>query len=417
MRALEKVQETARTLTAQKMNILVVDDDAIQRMVLSRRLSGHGHNVVVVADGAEAWEAVQRQTFNMVLTDWMMPKISGLELTRRIRSMPSDHYVYIIVCTAKSSRADLIEAMQVGADDFLAKPVDTDELWVRMAAGERVINLEKRLAEDKRELVEANDRLFQAYQTIQEDLRAAAKMQQSLLPAPATIQRLRFQSLFLPASAVAGDIFNYFALDESSVGFYALDVSGHGIPAAMLSVTLSKMLSTRPIRTSPLVEPSSAGDGYQIRPPHEAIGELNRRFQDQGDMYFTMAYGVIDQRNGILKLTQAGHPNPILLRASNPPIAMGEGGFPVGVLPEMTYEELNHEIKEGDRLFLSSDGILECSNHHGEQFGIERLMEFLEQHRTCALDTMMHSLEETMRGWSSSHEFADDVSLLAMELC
>ncbi|HEU4413221.1 MAG TPA: SpoIIE family protein phosphatase [Candidatus Angelobacter sp.] len=411
-----ELAQTGTGSTQTRMRILVADDDELQRRLLSHLLAGRGHEVVSVADGAQAWEALQSGSFNMVFTDWLMPEVSGLELTRRIRATFMDRYLYVIVCTAKSSRADLIEALTVGADDFLSKPIQKDELWVRLAAGERVIRLETRLEEDKRHLAEINQKLSHAYQTIHDDLQAAARMQRSLLPVAATIQNIHFDSLFLPASGVAGDIFNYFALSNNSVGFYALDVSGHGIPAAMLSVTLSKMLTTRPLKNSPLVEPVLSGEGYRVRPPDEAIAELNRRFQDQGDMYFTMAYGVLNQKEKRLQLVQAGHPSPILLRLGQPPVTMGDGGFPVGVVADMTYDLIDEEIEKGDRLFLSSDGILECANRNGEQFGTERLMEFLDKHRRCSLESMMRSLEWTMQGWAESPEFADDVSLLALEV-
>jgi serine phosphatase RsbU (regulator of sigma subunit) len=153
------------------------------------------------------------------------------------------------------------------------------------------------------------------------DLEAAARMQRSLLPVPCTIRGLRCDSLFLPASAVAGDVFNFFPLNASSTGFYLLDVSGHGIPAAMLSVTLSKMLNSRPSQGSPLVQTASDGITYEIRPHNEAVAELNRRFQDQGDMYFTMVYGLLDKHSRRLQIVQAGHPVPVLLRRGKPPIA------------------------------------------------------------------------------------------------
>ena len=135
--------------SCEQMRILVVEDDPIQRLVLVSLLNKHGHEVIAVPDGTAAWDALRRSNFNIVFTDWMMPGMSGLELVRKIRSASLGRYVYAIVCTSRSSRADLVEGLKSGADDYIEKPVHADELLVRLAAGERVIHLERRLEEKK----------------------------------------------------------------------------------------------------------------------------------------------------------------------------------------------------------------------------------------------------------------------------
>src|SRR6202021_2627724 len=137
--------------------------------------------------------------YNIVFTDWMMPRMNGLELIRKIRAAEANRYVYVILCTSRDSRADLIEGMKSGADDYIEKPVHEEELLVRLAAGERVIDLERRLADDNRKLAETNQSLTLAYETIRADLEAAARMQRSLLPHPPPIHGMQCASLFLPA--------------------------------------------------------------------------------------------------------------------------------------------------------------------------------------------------------------------------
>jgi sigma-B regulation protein RsbU (phosphoserine phosphatase) len=403
-----------RPSSGEKMRILVVEDDSMQRLILVSLLTMHGHDVVAVSDGISAWEELERSSFNIVFTDWMMPGMSGLELIRKIRAAKVGRYVYAIVCTGRSSRADLVEGLRSGADDYIEKPIHEDELLVRLAAGERVIDLERRLEEENRKLEETNQSLTKAYETIRDDLHAAARMQRSLLPSAGDIHGIHCDSLFLPASVVAGDVFNFFPIGSNSVGFYLLDVSGHGIPAAMLSVTLSKVLTTRPEASSPLVQ--KFGSAYSIRPPHEALSEVNDRFQDQDDMYFTMVYGVFDKDSGCLRLAQAGHPAPILVRKDEPPETLGDGGFPLGMLPNRSFDPLEYQVEKGDRLFLCSDGILECVNFAGEEFGQERLMKLLNEHRRSSLDNLLKCLQSTMYQWAGSTEFADDVTLLALEL-
>jgi sigma-B regulation protein RsbU (phosphoserine phosphatase) len=397
------------------MRILIADDDEIQRDLLSTMLESEGYGVVSVCDGTSAWQQLQTGNFKIVFIDWMMPGLSGLELIRKIRSAEFEHYVYIILCTSRSSRADLVEGMRSGADDFLSKPVHQDELMVRVSSGERIIAFEKRMGDDNRKLAEAHSSLQKAYATIRADILAAAELQRNLLPAPSRLKNVSFESLFCPAQLVAGDIYNFFPLDEQHIGFYLLDVSGHGIPSAMLSVGLSKMLTTTPIQSSLLKRPLPTAPFHMVVSPEIAIEELNRRCQGNGDMYFTIVYGILDVRTGLLSITQAGHPHPVYLPTSGEVVMLGDGGFPVGILEDVHYDCVSQQMQVGDRLLLLSDGLLEARSASGEQFGMDRLIRVLKETRHTPLKSSLKTLEDTLREWVGA-EFDDDVSLLALEL-
>jgi signal transduction histidine kinase len=144
------------------MRILIADDSLMMRRLLQLCLQSWQYEVVEAEDGAQAWELFQQGDFPLVLTDWMMPEMDGLELIRRIRSSDSRGYVYVILLTAKSDKEDLVVAMDAGADDFLAKPFDRDELRVRMREGERIIRLEQTLVEQNRQLRETQAALVQS---------------------------------------------------------------------------------------------------------------------------------------------------------------------------------------------------------------------------------------------------------------
>ena len=128
------------------MNVLIADDDPISRRLLQSYLEKWGHEVVVAQDGAQAWELFQTSDFHMVISDWMMPRMEGPELVSRIRACEKPEYVYTILLTAKTHKEDLVTGMDAGADDFVTKPFDRDELRVRVRQGERIIHLERRLA-------------------------------------------------------------------------------------------------------------------------------------------------------------------------------------------------------------------------------------------------------------------------------
>lgn len=144
------------------MQILIADDEAVSRRMLESFLQQWGYEVLLARDGEEAWHLFEQNNAPIVVTDWMMPQVDGLELIRRIRSVPRPGYVFAILLTARSQKEDLVEGMEAGADDFLTKPFDRDELRTRLRAAERVIQLEQHLAEQNRALREAQSALVQS---------------------------------------------------------------------------------------------------------------------------------------------------------------------------------------------------------------------------------------------------------------
>jgi two-component system NtrC family sensor kinase len=131
------------------LNVLVVDDDAISQRLIATYLSRWGYTVTTASDGAAAWELFEENEYEIVITDWMMPNVDGLELIRRIRASERGAYVYALLLTARTDTGDIVRGMEIGADDFIGKPFDRDELRVRVREGERVIGLEVALAESR----------------------------------------------------------------------------------------------------------------------------------------------------------------------------------------------------------------------------------------------------------------------------
>jgi len=134
------------------MRILIADDDTISRHLLEQTLKRWRHDVVVTTDGWQAWEALQKGDSHLVIADWMMPRLNGLELCQKVRQAGMDRYVYIILLTARGRKQDVVEGLAAGADDYVVKPFDRDELQVRIHAGERIVSLEERLREIQRKL-------------------------------------------------------------------------------------------------------------------------------------------------------------------------------------------------------------------------------------------------------------------------
>jgi sigma-B regulation protein RsbU (phosphoserine phosphatase) len=147
------------------------------------------------------------------------------------------------------------------------------------------------------------------------------------------------------------------------------------------------------------------------------VKALNKRFQADPDtmQYFTMIYGMIDTRDGGMVMTLAGHPPPILVQRGTTAMPIGTGGYPVGMLSHVDFEEERIRLGKGDRLFLYSDGITECANNKGEQYSAQRLTRFLEEGQNLSLRELMKKLEARLHQWRAIEEFGDDITLLAME--
>jgi sigma-B regulation protein RsbU (phosphoserine phosphatase) len=181
-------------------------------------------------------------------------------------------------------------------------------------------------------------------------------------------------------------------------------------------VTLSMLLTPDETAGNPLKRYNRDSATFELLSPEEAIRSLNQRFPSQDDRYFTMIYGLFDSNSSTLSLAQAGHPSPILISKGGETKVLGTGGMPVGLMPEMDFDCFKISVDHGDRLLLYSDGVTECANIHGEAFGQRRLLSCLERRAAQPLDELLGGLLAEIKTWRAIPEFADDVSLLAIEM-
>ncbi|UCE65491.1 MAG: response regulator [Candidatus Zixiibacteriota bacterium] len=140
------------------MKILIAEDDSVSRKLLNAHLTKWGYEIIVACDGREAWNILkQADSPGLAILDWMMPEIDGIELCKKIRSLQKETYTYIILLTAKKQKEDIITGLDFGADDYITKPFDPNELNSRVKSGIRILDLEHELAEKIRELKDALD--------------------------------------------------------------------------------------------------------------------------------------------------------------------------------------------------------------------------------------------------------------------
>lgn len=414
------------------MEILIVDDDPTIRMLLGSILRKLDYRVVEASDGVEAQGILRQRSIPLVLCDWNMSEMSGVQLCQWIRGISRAPYTYFILLTGRNDKQSLIEGMEAGADDFLVKPIDPKELRVRLRAGERVLLLQQQLAERNRALEQINKELqlqydnlcrdveaaAKIYSNLCQDMQAAAKLQQSLLPPPARVGCYHGDWLFLPAAVLAGDMFGYYSIDDRHLAFFQIDVSGHGIPAALFSFSVSQTLMPAKDAYGFLKRPISKPPFYTLTSPATVAKELNRHFASREDteMYFTLVYGLLNQESGRATMVQAGHPYPLRWDNNRGEInRIGAGGFAVGMLPGLGFDTVSFDIRPGDRLFVYSDGIVECADPAGELYSLERLESFLAENAHCQTPQLISALKAELQDWRQNDQFDDDISLLILE--
>ncbi|MFO7693319.1 MAG: SpoIIE family protein phosphatase [Vicinamibacterales bacterium] len=259
----------------------------------------------------------------------------------------------------------------------------------------------------------AEDGLRRSKEALEQDLRLAARVQQALLP-PAEFDAgaLRIAHAFHPCDDLAGDAVGIVPLTPDRLALYLLDVSGHGVGAALLSFTLTHLLS--PAAGGALLT-ENIGAGQVIVPPSRVAARLNRQFpMDRTRQYFTLVYGVIDQITGRFDYVTAGHPSPIKLPGGGGPFPVEGAGLPIGMLEDATYEDAALTLEPGDRLYFYTDGVIEALDAREAEFGQVRLLDAIACRRDLPLRAGLEAVAADVRAWCGGR-LTDDVSLLAVE--
>ena len=274
------------------------------------------------------------------------------------------------------------------------------------------------LVRDIRERKLAEEALLRANLRMKGELEAAAKVQHSLLAkAPPDLPEVSFGWAFRPCEEAAGDILDVYRLDKERVGLYLLDVSGHGVVASLLSVTLNRVLSPEPSLTSVLKQ-YVGNSQYRLLSPPDVAQQLNSQFpfEPTRPQYFTLLFGILDLRTNDFRYVSAGHPGPVHQSQRGDPMILETPGFPIGLLTEANWEEQVLHLDPGDRLYLYSDGVTESANGRGEEFGPERLLEAIGQSRAKPLQESLSSLLSSVEEWRGGTGLEDDISILAVEM-
>lgn len=411
LRSYETVAQADRVHGAIQ-RVLVVDDSGAQRRLIAMSLQRQGYTVVDAATGDEALQIAREDPPDLVLSDWMMPGMDGLELCQKIRALQGERYIYFILLTSKSEKGAVAQGLDVGADDFLTKPVNSGELVARINAGDRILKMERELKEKNRLVSSTLKEIRDLYDAVDRDLIEARKMQQALVRERYRDFGAASVSLLLkPSGHVGGDLVGFFQAGPGKIAFFSIDVSGHGIASALLTARLAGFLSEgAPEHNIALVR--DVDGKYVARPPQEVATLLNILMHEemQSELYFTLVLAYADLATGEIDITQCGHPNPAVLRRDGRVEFFGRTGMPIGLLEDADYEQWRLSLAPGDRLLLYSDGFTECENSEGTMLEEQGFAKLIQQNAELEDGDLFEALVWDLDTFSATPDFADDLS-------
>ncbi|MET2845156.1 SpoIIE family protein phosphatase [Vibrio owensii] len=390
-------------------SILLVDDSKTVLLYMTSALQKQGYEVIAVEDGESALEVLTHRTdIQFVLSDLMMPGISGIELCRELKSSAFSRYIFFVLLSSRNDQESIIKGMDAGADDFVDKKTSVEELQARIRAGFRTLELHNTLTTK-------NQELDLAYQTIQQDLDSAGELMGQLLPVEEQIHTAHFSFTYVPCTKIGGDMLGYVELDETHVAFYVFDVSGHGISSALMAFSIQQTLSQR--NKSESITLDWSDNEYRISEPAAVIERLNRRYQQtqNSKLYFTIEYAVLNTETGELNYCTAGHPKFVWQQTEHNCLELvGDNNFIVGALEPMMYQGGSIQLKPNDALWFFSDGLLEAKQGE-ELYGIDRLLANIEGSKAMPEKAQTNAVLEQVQNWQGKPEIDDDVSLLKVQ--
>ena len=379
-----------RKNTQKKYDILCIDDSRLTRAFIRNTLSPLNINIFEAENGLKGLELLGSKMFDLILLDIIMPEMDGFDFLREFHKRTVTEFIPVILMTGLDDLNSKIKGLNIGADDYLVKPLNEEELIARVFS---LLRLKK-----------ANSDLYRANQLIKRELEAAKKIQQFIIPEDFSfIEYPKISGMYIPIEDIGGDFFDCYKLDDNRSAFIIADVTGHGIPAA-LTMTMSKMLFN--IYSS------------KYNSTSELMKEINKQLRGTLlDMqYITAFYMIYDNTSKTLTYSNAGHTRSLFYKsASNQVIALDSFGWFLGISDDTDYEEKKVSVNRGDRLILYTDGITEAKNIDGEDFGEVRLARFIMNNKTLQGKNFCQGLMDIINKYVEKAEINDDIAFLNIE--
>ncbi|NRA39863.1 MAG: SpoIIE family protein phosphatase [Planctomycetes bacterium] len=400
--------------STQPIHVLLIEDASfIHKAVKS--ILGREHHYSYHTDWARSLSdgisMAANNSYDVVLSALELPDSESAhtidQLCSELKNLP------IIVLTGSDDEQLAVQALRRGAQDYLSKNTVGDGNSLPRSI-QYAIERKKHELENQRlihELRETKEQLESINARHNHDLIAATHVQHSLLPNDfIDPDKIHCEWFYRPCDELAGDLVNTFQLANRFLAFYVLDVSGHGLASAFLSMQVHQAITQNNFQ-------NLLFEQEHIRPPHEVLALLNKEFQMRKPMllYFTILYGIIDMDNGKITYSSAGHPAPFIHKYAGHVVIPEALGMPIGLMPDSNYNDEHLTVEDGDRIFIFSDGIYETVNVQDEEFGRKRLMDCIKNNHSKNLKDCLQAINDDVDAWMYPSSSQDDRSIISFE--
>jgi len=371
--------------------ILIVDDSRMNRMVLSRHLLQEGYELLEAESADVALKTLDYRKPDLILLDVVMPEMSGFDLCKLLKQQPSTQEIPIIFITSLDSTEDKIAGLELGAVDFITKPFNTAEIIAR-------VRTQVALQRMYRTILETNKRIAR-------DLETARQIQRNLLPEhPGRFfGNVSFDYAYIPCDELGGDFFDIYQIDDTHILFYVIDVSGHGVASALMTIFTKIFFS---------IHSKSHHD------PEELLQMLNQQFfrERLTEKHIAVFLGILDMQNDLLTWSSAGQSVAPILYTSEYEEVLSMHSFPIGLIENAQYTSLQCSVKPGTSLLMYSDGVTEILLRDGTPvFEEQSLIDYIRTHKYSNNQSMVNSLLSYIELRAHSDHFQDDVTIFLLK--
>jgi phosphoserine phosphatase RsbU/P len=391
------VPRRQRILEPDHGSILLVDDNESNRDMLSRQLEKQGYTISLGENGQQALELLRAGKFDLILLDIIMPGMDGYEVLDHLKADKDLRHIPVIMISALDELESVIRCIERGAEDYLPKPFDPVLLRARIGA-----SLEKKRLRDQEQMY--LQALMETQAQLNSELQEAADYVKSILPEPLS-GPIETHWCFIPSTQLGGDAFGYHWIDDDHFAMYLLDVCGHGVGAALLSITVMNVLRSQSLPSTDFKDPS------------QVLKALNESFQmeKQHEMFFTIWYGVFEKKNRTIIYAGGGHPPAIALTGLSPETMelrkLKAQGPPVGWDLDSEYRSNRFDLMPHTKLFIFSDGTYEIAREDGSMVEFEDFIKIIAQPPDGEI-TDIDRIMGFSRAAKGSDSFQDDFSLV-----
>ena len=374
--------------------ILVVDDNEMNRDLLSRRLRRDGHTVVIAEHGRAALERLAAEPFDLVLLDIMMPELTGYEVLEIMKKDAAMLHIPVVMITAATEEDSIVRCLHLGADDHLPKPFNPAILRARVGS-----SLAKKRLHDAEQ---------QHAKSLERELEIGREIQLGFLPdALPTADGWEIRAHFRPARQVAGDFYDAFSLPNGRVALVLADVCGKGVGAALFMALFRSLL--RALAETEFASAASMHDG--LCATVQGTNDYIARTHGRANMFATAFVAVLDPATGALDYVNAGHEPPAIVGSAGVRARLQPTGPALGLLPELPFGVQREQLASGETLFAYTDGVVDARDPADGHFGEERLMELLQRDATSA-EGLLGRIDEALSAHITTAAQYDDVAML-----